>query len=656
MRGVGAMLLGFLSLGAAAQASATSGPVHATSGSAQVVLVGVDGLKWSDVSASGTPNLWRLVGESAVAAVSVRTVDVVGCAADAWLTLNTGVRTAAPRGESGGCVAPGGLVARGSVSRWSDIEMLGTQSSYDPEFGLLAAGAAQRGCATAVGPGAGLALADARGQVAHYTAQLQGADLNACPLTVVDLGGGPLAAVDAEIGKVRAAVPSAELVIVGLPDGTAPHLQALLVHGGGNGLLDANSTRHRGLVQLTDLTPTVLSALGVASPDRAVGSVLRTESGAPRDPQALVQQLGQFDRAAQTIDRNVTAFYWLAGVGALVASGLLIAFGRSRWLLLVSASLPVASFLANLLQWWRFSAASLVLWIGVIGWAVIVGTVARFGPWRRQRLGSAGFVAAVTAVVLAADVVTGSRLQLSSLWGLSPLDAGRFYGVGNVAFGALAMAVLISGAWVASVLPRRWAVLCVAGIGLAAVVADGWPSYGADFGGVLALVPGVAVLVVAVAGIRVRARWVLIIGAGAVAAVVGIALLDWSRGSGRRSHLGNFVQQVFDGTAGSTLHRKVDANVQSFAGRPWLAVLVALVVLLTAVLVIRPERLRAAQVLNTEPVLRPCIAACLVTAVVGMAANDSGVIVLGICCAVALPLLVHAMRDSATQDPRRTRI
>ncbi|HZX09116.1 hypothetical protein [Kribbella sp.] len=666
VRGVGAMLLGLLALSTTVPATAgadpaqvAAEPAQVAAASAPVVLLGVDGLSWPDVSPSATPNLWGLLDQSAVAAVSVRTVAVVGCPADAWLTLNTGVRTGAPRDGSGGCVAPSSLLSGKQVSRWSDIASLGAKSSYNPDFGLLATGAARRGCVSAVGPGAGLALADARGQVARYTPQLQDADLSACPLTVVDVAPGGL---DAAIAKVRAAAPSAELVVVGLPNGSTPHLQALLVHGGATGWLDANSTRHPGLVQLTDLTPTVLSALGVAAPDRAVGSVLRTVAGAPRDPQKLVQQAGQFDRAAQTIDRNVTAFYWLVGAGALVAGGLLIAFRRPRWLILVTASLPVASFLANLLQWWRFSQASLVLWIGVIGWAVVVGTAARFGPWRRQQLGSAGFVAAVTAAVLAADVVTGSRLQLSSLWGLSPLDAGRFYGVGNVAFGALAMGALIGAAWIASVLiergQRRWAVLSVAAVGAVAVAVDGWPAFGADFGGVLALVPGFAVLVIAVAGIRLRARWVLAVIVGAIVAVVGIALLDWSRPPGSRSHLGNFVQQVIDGGAGSTLRRKLDANVQSFTDRPLLAVLVVVIVLLTAVLVIRPERLRAAEVFAAEPRLRACIAACLVTAVVGVAANDSGVIVIGICCAVAVPLLVHGWRsvtpDSVTPDPRRT--
>src|SRR5438445_3032451 len=106
-----ALLLGFLTYAAPT-------PALAAPDAAPVVVLGVSGLTWSEVSASATPALWGLVGDSAVAAVSVRTVAVVGCAADGWLTLNTGVRTDAPRGEGGGCVAPAGLMGQGSVSRW----------------------------------------------------------------------------------------------------------------------------------------------------------------------------------------------------------------------------------------------------------------------------------------------------------------------------------------------------------------------------------------------------------------------------------------------------------------------------------------------------------------------------------------------------------
>ena len=52
-----------------------------------------------------------------------------------------------------------------------------------------------------------------------------------------------------------------------------------------------------------------------------------------------------------------------------------------------------------------------------------------------QALGPPGVVAAVTVAVIGLDVMTGSRLQLGTPFGLSALAAGRFYGVGNNALG-----------------------------------------------------------------------------------------------------------------------------------------------------------------------------------------------------------------------------
>jgi hypothetical protein len=135
-------------------------------------------------------------------------------------------------------------------------------------------------------------------------------------------------------------------------------------------------------------------------------------------------------------------------------------------------------------------------------------------------------------------------------------------------------------------------------------------------------------------------RTAAVIGA-AVIAVGTIAAVDWARPPANRSHLGRFVQQVIDGDVGVILRRKLEANLQSFSQRPALGLLVLGVLIVTTVVLAWPNRMRGTQVVDAyaaEPVLRPCLAACLLTAVVGLAANDSGVIVAAIALAVALPL------------------
>jgi hypothetical protein len=264
--------------------------------------------------------------------------------------------------------------------------------------------------------------------------------------------------------------------------------------------------------------------------------------------------------------------------------------------------------------------------------------------------------------VLAADVITGSRLQLSSLWGLSPLDAGRFYGLGNVAFAAFAMSALIAAAWAAATLlthgRRRAAAVTVAAIGVAAVVVDGWPSFGADFGGVLALVPGFALLTAGVGGLRVTLRRTAAVVGAAIAAVGTIAVVDWARPPANRSHLGRFVQQVLDGDFGAILRRKLEANIHSFGERPAVGLLVLGLLIVTTVVVAWPERVRVTKVIDAyaaEPALRPCLAACLLTAVVGLTVNDSGVIIPAVALMVAVPLFAAASPRASSVPPPSAR-
>jgi hypothetical protein len=60
---------------------------------APVVVVGVAGLRWTDVSRSTTPNLWHMIGGGSVASINVRTAAPATCPLDAWLTLSAGSRT-----------------------------------------------------------------------------------------------------------------------------------------------------------------------------------------------------------------------------------------------------------------------------------------------------------------------------------------------------------------------------------------------------------------------------------------------------------------------------------------------------------------------------------------------------------------------------------
>jgi hypothetical protein len=168
---------------AAARAPAAAPPRH-------VVIVGLSGLRWSDLSPAATPTLWHLAAQGSVANLVDYAVLPLTCPADGWLTLNAGARAQTDH-TNAGCRA---LPAVHLSNTGAAIPALPGLISYnqrfhnDPDWGLLGRAA---GCATAVGPGAALALASPSGAVASYLpspADLTAGVLSRCPLTVVDLG------------------------------------------------------------------------------------------------------------------------------------------------------------------------------------------------------------------------------------------------------------------------------------------------------------------------------------------------------------------------------------------------------------------------------------------------------------------------------------
>jgi hypothetical protein len=646
------------------------------------VVVGVPGLRWSDVRGeTPTPALWVLAREAALAALSVRTAEPAACPADGWLTLNAGARAIAPRPD-GRCAPvpdPQGRGTTATVPDWSALIAPNDDYSYDPVWGTLAdarpgapPAAADQRCA--VGPGAALALADAAGRVrATYAADPGQLPAGGCAdLLVLDAGALPsgpdrlraLRDVDELIGQLRAALPDSALMVAGISDTDPddPHLSALMVEAGEDALrglrrgwLRSESTRRTGVVTITDLTPTLVRDPVPADLD---GNPLQFRPRVESTPTA-VRELSRLDTAAQVVRDMFVWFFTVLIAGQLLAylaAALALRAGRisrgrcAQVLTVVGlgfGAVPAATVLATLLPWPAAAHPALALWGLVLAGAGAIAALALTGPWRRRRYGSAAAVGLVTVAVFGLDVVLGSRLQLNSLFGLSPLIAGRFYGFGNIAFAVFAVAALMAAAGGAAALLRRGrpraAGVLVLAIGALAALVDGWPDFGADFGGVLALLPGVAVLAAGVSGIRLTVARAVAVGAVTVAVAGAIAVLDWRRDAAQRSHLGRFVQDVLDGEGPDVIGRKLDANLGLLVDAPVIVAAAVPLVVLAVLALFRPERLGLhplARAQAADPVLRPLLLACLCTALVGFAVNDSGVIVPAVALIAAGPLAV----------------
>ncbi|MGW0192270.1 hypothetical protein [Nonomuraea sp. NPDC003201] len=316
----------------------------------------------------------------------------------------------------------------------------------------------------------------------------------------------------------------------------------------------------------------------------------------------------------------------------------------------ISGAIPVSTFLAQLVPWWTLPVPMLSVIVTIVAIAGLITALAFAGPWRAHVLGPLTVVAAVTSLALLIDVMTGSKLQVNAVTGYEPVTGGRFYGFSNIAFAVYATGTILGLAGVAQWLLGRGVsrVVVVAACALyggLAVFADGWPSWGADFGGVPAFVIGLAVFLILLSGKRVSLLRLLLVGLVGAAFVGALSVFDWLRPDSQRTHLGNFVQQIIDGQAWTVVGRKFSAMIGVTVGN-WSLTLLSLVALAFLFLILdRPSRWGASalgQAYRLTPALRAGLFGALTCAFVGFLMNDSGIAIPAMALTVAVPLTLAA--------------
>jgi hypothetical protein len=565
------------------------------------------------------------------------------------------------------------------------------------------------GCATVSGRAPTLAVAASGVKVRRVDplptdpAELTGL-LTGCPLTLVALdqftdAGQPgvdttdegtqpearaaaLQRIDLAVGRLRAAVAAVDhgdtlVLLAGISevnDGR-PQLHVGMASGPGfdsSGWLTSSSTGRAPFVQLIDLAPTVLQALGLEQPASMNGQPMRSSGSRPELSKA-VAGLDAVNTAATIHHRNTGVFFWalvllssvLVVLGMLVLGGVPGRPGRTRpggrrplrGLAVAVAGLPIATYLAGLVPWERTGAPVPVLIAALVGADLVVAAVALLGPWRRHRLGPALAVLTITVCTLLGDVLTGSTLELNGMLGYDAIVAGRFTGYGNLTFGLMSVSALSVAAALGTLAARRVgparARLAAGGtvlvLGVVIVGVIGAPSLGRDFGGVLSALPGFLVLAMLLARVRVTVVRLVAVLAAAVVAVGTVAVLDWMRPPADRSHLGRFVEQILTGEAWTVISRKGQANLDILLHSPiaWMLP----VALVAAGWLIRPggllrsgpgDEVGGPAGLTAEQVfvVRAVLLSAALSLFLGAAVNDSGVALPATAAALLVPLLI----------------
>ncbi|WP_454926007.1 hypothetical protein [Actinomyces oris] len=322
--------------------------------------------------------------------LSVRTPADRTCPADAWLTLGRGRRASAVEAAAS-CTGPTAAIPRSTPL----VEALGQDVSIQAV-----------GPSTQLATGAPGASANRPTPVAPSVAQALTADAD---LTIVDTASAAstdaerIAALDEALRTVQEqSRPGTRIVVASLADDEAPGLQMAVLPAGtrsargtSGGLVVGDSTHQPGLVQLTDLTPTLVSALAgrrdpafdghaLTLPETGRAGVATAGAGAATGD-ARISRLADdalHARASQATVMRAGALLMGLAVALLVwaavalrdpkASRREVLRRRVTWVAVCLSGLPTALLLVNAAPWWRVGARA----GSPSGWASLVAVVA----------------------------------------------------------------------------------------------------------------------------------------------------------------------------------------------------------------------------------------------------------------------------------------
>ncbi len=472
---------------------------------------------------------------------------------------------------------------------------------------------------------------------------------------------------DTIIGDLAGRVgPHTLVLVVGVtPSASQYGMTPLVAFGDGirAGELASPSTHRSGIVTLTDLAPSVLSTLGFDVPDSMHGTALRITPGSAswKSLTGLDQMLTARSDSLPAMRMVFVVAIVLVYLGALFALRLRRPGAKGRRVLevlaLACAAWPLVTFLL------RFSMAtsSLGYWALPVTWVLALAIAVVVQPLRASALDPLLAICGATFALITVDLATGGHLVLGSFFGSAPNVGFRYFGTDNAVFAILATCTIVVCAGLvdrgrsvpAAAAGRPGQIWLVITVALVAVLVDGAPWMGADVGGVLTLVPVLAVTVWVLSERALRWRYLVIAVVAGVAALVAAVGVDALRPPDERTHIGRFFLEIGQGNhelLTSTIAEKWNNSMAVLWQSNWSWAIP--IVAFYALYVLAVAR-GWTDLLPTGSPRRTAVIAALVLGIVGWLLNDSGILVTALVFVYLGPFLVLIeVRDGPRSSPQ----
>lgn len=358
-----------------------------------------------------------------------------------------------------------------------------------------------------------------------------------------------------------------------------------------SGVLTSATTRRHGIVDNTDIAPTIISFFGGQAPFYMAGRSLKGESQS--EPVKYLTNMLQQILIKSQMRVPVLTTYVTAAAIILLVSLILLLIGEKvfsflkycKFLLLWAISVPVAMLLTAAFSY-SSPATPVVLTMAFSLSLVILASLIG-----RNYLYPVLIISLLTCVFLVLDTVTGAHLMQGSLLGYCPMIGARFYGIGNEYMGVLIGSSVVGLTLLFDVFKLR-SRLSLLTIGLLFVLITfivGYQGFGANVGGAIGCVVAFSITYIGFIRGRISSKHLIMVGTAVLLFLVGLAALDLWRVGGN-SHLGRAIVLIQKGgfaEAVKIIQRKLAMNIKGTRYTAWTRILIASLVVLPT-LFLRP--------------------------------------------------------------------
>ena len=432
------------------------------------------------------------------------------------------------------------------------------------------------------------------------------------------------------------------------------------------GLARSGTSRRDGYVTLPDIGPTVLDALGIDKPDEMSAAPIASSGGGAPDASTFRALADDNVRALfrNSLSGPLTVLFIISQILTYALAAYALSNQRRRlagtvaFLLLAGMALPFVSFLAGVFPYWRLSVGGAIAAIFAVSGLVaaiahlVTARAVAGGRVHSRALVPSVLIMSATVVLLVGDIALGGPLQIDTAFGYG--GGAILAGYGNLAWALLVAALIIAvtGIWGRRELlasprrdqgDRRYDLAIVAGVFLLAVLAVGLPALGANVGGTISVVSGLAITMLALTGARIDLRRLVGVGVLTAGVLAVFGVLDLQRDPQDQTHLGRLIDQTLgdEGIAGlaTVIERKINANLNILLSSVWALIIPAALAFL-AFLIWRPPRFLRT-LFQHIPGVRACVVGVLATGVIGGVVNDSGIAIPAVMLTLLLPHVAY---------------